>query len=45
MEQVFRTLAANVSRTRDLLFAVIPLIPERPHCACHSSGAAGLTGP
>lgn len=44
MEQVFRTLAANVARTRELLFAVIPLLPQARRCACHSSGAAGLTG-
>jgi 5'-methylthioadenosine phosphorylase len=34
MEEVFAVLAANVSRTRDLLAAAIPAIPASPGCAC-----------
>lgn len=37
MEQVFATLAANVSRTRDLLFAAIPALPASPACACRAA--------
>jgi 5'-methylthioadenosine phosphorylase len=37
MEQVFATLAANVSRTRDLLFAAIPALPASPGCACRAA--------
>jgi len=34
MEQVFAMLAANVSRTRELLFAAIPAIPETRGGGC-----------
>ncbi|MDP9074236.1 MAG: S-methyl-5'-thioadenosine phosphorylase [Actinomycetota bacterium] len=34
MDQVFAMLAANVSRTRDLLSAAIPAIPAAPGCHC-----------
>ncbi|MDQ6615638.1 MAG: S-methyl-5'-thioadenosine phosphorylase [Actinomycetota bacterium] len=44
MEQVFATLAANVSRTRDLLFAAIPAIPASPGCRCGAALASGPLG-
>jgi 5'-methylthioadenosine phosphorylase len=37
MDEVFAVLAANVSRTRDLLSAAIPAIPAEPGCGCHQS--------
>ncbi|MDQ1359602.1 MAG: 5-methylthioadenosine phosphorylase [Acidimicrobiaceae bacterium] len=44
MQQVFDTLAANVSRTRDLLFTAIPAIPATPGCACAAALASGPLG-
>jgi 5'-methylthioadenosine phosphorylase len=44
MQQVFATLAANVSRTRDLLFAAIPAIPASPGCHCRDALMAGPLG-
>jgi 5'-methylthioadenosine phosphorylase len=44
MQQVFDTLAANVSRTRELLFAAIPGIPATPGCGCAAALAAGPLG-
>jgi 5'-methylthioadenosine phosphorylase len=43
MQQVFATLAANVARTRELLFAAIPAIPaaSESRCRCHEALAAG----
>ncbi len=43
MQQVFDTLAANVARTRELLFAAIPSIPSAAQsgCRCHEARAAG----
>jgi 5'-methylthioadenosine phosphorylase len=40
MQQVFATLAANVSRTRDLLFAAIPAIAATPGCHCADAASA-----
>jgi len=42
MEAVFAVLAANVERARELLARAIALVPERPGCACATSGAAQL---
>ena len=39
MEEVFAVLAANVSRTRNLLAAAIPAIAASPGCACHQGAA------
>jgi 5'-methylthioadenosine phosphorylase len=44
MHQVFATLAANVARTRDLLFAALPAIPASPRCHCRDALAAGPLG-
>jgi 5'-methylthioadenosine phosphorylase len=44
MEQVFKVLADNVERTRELLFAAIPAIPERRSCHCHEALASGPLG-
>jgi 5'-methylthioadenosine phosphorylase len=44
MEQVFKVLADNVERTRELLFAAIPAIPERAGCHCHEALASGPLG-
>ena len=44
MEQVFKVLADNVDRTRELLFAAIPTIPEKPSCECHEALASGPLG-
>jgi 5'-methylthioadenosine phosphorylase len=44
MEQVFKVLADNVDRTRELLFAAIPAIPERRSCHCHEALASGPLG-
>ncbi len=45
MQQVFDTLAANVSRTRDLLLAAIPAIPASPACHCREALGAGPFAP
>jgi 5'-methylthioadenosine phosphorylase len=37
MEAVFAMLAANVERTRQLLFAAIPAVPPQAGCRCSSS--------
>jgi 5'-methylthioadenosine phosphorylase len=39
MEAVFAMLAANVERTRQLLFAAIPAIPEVAGCHCQAAQA------
>ena len=44
MEQVFKMLADNVDRTRELLFAAIPGIPEQASCNCHEALASGPLG-
>jgi hypothetical protein len=44
MEQVFKVLADNVDRTRELLFAAIPAIPEQRSCHCHEALASGPLG-
>ena len=44
MQQVFDTLAANVARTRELLFEAIPRIPATAGCSCRSALAAGPLG-
>jgi 5'-methylthioadenosine phosphorylase len=44
MEQVFKVLADNVDRTRELLFAAIPAIPEEPGCRCHEALAGSPFG-
>ena len=44
MEQVFKMLADNVDRTRELLFAAIPGIPEQASCHCHEALASGPLG-
>jgi 5'-methylthioadenosine phosphorylase len=44
MEQVFQVLADNVVRTRELLFAAIPRIPEKPGCRCYEALASGPLG-
>jgi 5'-methylthioadenosine phosphorylase len=41
MDQVFKVLADNVGRTRELLFAAIPAIPEQASCDCHEALAGG----
>jgi 5'-methylthioadenosine phosphorylase len=41
MEAVLAVLAANVDRTRDLLFAAIPAIPAVASCRCQEDGVAG----
>jgi 5'-methylthioadenosine phosphorylase len=41
MEQVFKVLADNVDRTRELLFAAIPAIPDEASCDCHEAPASG----
>lgn len=38
--EVMRVLAENVSRVRNLLAALIPLIPEKPSCTCQTALAA-----
>jgi 5'-methylthioadenosine phosphorylase len=45
MEAVFDMLARNVERTRELLFAAIPLIPATPSCSCHEAAAGGPLAP
>lgn len=45
MQQVFETLAANVSRTRELLFAAIPQIPAVPGCGCRAAFDSGPLAP
>jgi 5'-methylthioadenosine phosphorylase len=44
MEQVFKMLARAVSRTRDLLFAAIPDLPEAAGCHCRDALASGPLG-
>jgi 5'-methylthioadenosine phosphorylase len=44
MQQVFDTLAANVSSTRELLFAALPAIPATPGCGCGTALASGPLG-
>jgi 5'-methylthioadenosine phosphorylase len=41
MEHVFQVLADNVERTRELLFAAIPAIPEPVSCHCHEALTSG----
>ncbi len=45
MEQVFKMLARAVSRTRDLLFAAIPDVPEAAGCHCRDALSSGPLGP
>jgi 5'-methylthioadenosine phosphorylase len=42
MQQVFATLADNVARTRELLFATLPTIPESRACSCGAVAESGL---
>jgi 5'-methylthioadenosine phosphorylase len=44
MQQVFAILAANVSRTRELLFAAIPSIPVDAGCHCRAALESGPLG-
>jgi 5'-methylthioadenosine phosphorylase len=44
MQQVFDTMAANVSRTRELLFAAIPNIAASPGCHCRDAVESGPLG-
>ncbi|OLD58154.1 MAG: methylthioadenosine phosphorylase [Armatimonadetes bacterium 13_1_40CM_3_65_7] len=44
MEAVFRMLARNVARTRQLLFAAIPGVPATASCRCHDALASGPFG-
>jgi 5'-methylthioadenosine phosphorylase len=37
MDAVLEVLAANVERTRHLLFAAIPAVPEVPRCRCQQA--------
>ncbi len=42
MEAVLAVLASNVERTRRLLFAAIPAVPEEPGCRCQEAAAGGV---
>jgi 5'-methylthioadenosine phosphorylase len=42
MEAVFAVLAANVERTRELLFAAIPAVPEEASCRCQEAPASSV---
>jgi 5'-methylthioadenosine phosphorylase len=44
MQEVFKVLADNVDRTRELLFAAIPAIPEQVSCHCHEALSSGPLG-
>ncbi|HET7489337.1 MAG TPA: S-methyl-5'-thioadenosine phosphorylase [Acidimicrobiales bacterium] len=41
IEEVFRVLAANVERTREVLFAAVPRLAGSPPCACAGALASG----
>ena len=41
MHRVLEVLAANVARTRDLLFAAIPAIADAMACRCQEAGPTG----
>jgi hypothetical protein len=44
-DSVQAVLAASADATRDVLAALLPLLPVGPGCACASSGAPSLRLP
>jgi 5'-methylthioadenosine phosphorylase len=44
IDVVFEVLRKNVARTRELLFAAIPAVPERAGCSCTEALSSGPLG-